>query len=155
MCVHCERKSGIAPDQSLRGQRGRRILLRHSAAEDRSGAAALSSAVALACASMNSWADLRPLERRVSKLAADGMVPAEIGRRFNRSEKFVERVLVLADLPGRSAPVPPTGLRPIERCLLRWREQGVSTFDIADRFRRGPGHIEQVLELADYRQQQL
>jgi hypothetical protein len=101
---------------------------------------------------MDAFADLRPLERRVSKLAADGMVPAESGRRFNRSEKFVERVLVLADLPGRSAPEPPTGLRPIERCLLRWRERGVSTFELADRFGRGPGHIEQVLELADYKQ---
>jgi hypothetical protein len=104
---------------------------------------------------MATLADLRPLERRVSKLAAEGMVPAEIGRRFNRSEEFVERVLVLADLPGRSAPEPPPGLRPIERCVLHWREQGVSAFDMADRFRRGPGYIEQVLELADYKQQRL
>jgi hypothetical protein len=104
---------------------------------------------------MDTFADLRPIERRVSKLAADGMVPAEIGRRFNRSEDFVERVLVLADLPGRSAPETPPGLRPIERCVLHWREQGVSAFDMADRFRRGPGYIEQVLELADYKQQRL
>ena len=101
---------------------------------------------------MNTGTALRPFERRVTKLAADGMVPAEIGHRFNRSEQFVERVLVLADLPGRSAPEPTPGLRPIERCVLRWREQGVSTFDMADRFRRGPGYIQQVLELADYKQ---
>jgi DNA-binding CsgD family transcriptional regulator len=101
---------------------------------------------------MDGLADLRPLERRVTKLAADGMVPAEIGRRFNRSENFVERVLALADLPGRTAPEPQHGLRPLERCVLRWREQGVSTLDIADRFRRGPGYIEQVLDLADYKQ---
>jgi hypothetical protein len=104
---------------------------------------------------MTSAADLRPLERRVSKLAADGMVPAEIGRRFNRSEQFVERVLALAELPGRSAPEPQHGLRPIERCVLRWRDQGVSPFDMADRFRRGPGYIEQVLDLADYKQRRL
>ena len=102
---------------------------------------------------MNTLADLRPLERRVSKLAADGVLPAEIGRRFNRSEDFVERVLVLADLPGRSAPEPTSGLRPIERRVLRWREEGVSTVEMADRFRRGPGYIEQVLDLADYKQQ--
>ncbi len=95
---------------------------------------------------------LRPLERRVAKLAAEGMVPAEIGRRFNHSEQFIEQVLALADLPGRSAPEPVRGLRPIERRVLRWRDQGVSTFDMADRFRRGPGYIEQVLELADYKQ---
>jgi hypothetical protein len=102
---------------------------------------------------MGALADLRPLERRVSKLAADGVVPAEIGRRFNRSESFIERVLALAELPGRSAPGPQQALRPIERCVLRWREQGVSAFDMADRFRRGPGYIEQVLDLADYKQQ--
>src|SRR6476620_8165605 len=103
---------------------------------------------------MSTPTDLRPLERRLSRLAAEGVVPAEIGRRCNRSEQFVERVLVLADLPGRSAPEPRHGLRPIERCVLRWRDQGVSTFDMADRFRRGPGYIEQVLELADYKQRQ-
>jgi DNA-binding CsgD family transcriptional regulator len=90
----------------------------------------------------------------VSKLAADGVIPAEIGRRFNRSEHFIERVLELADLPGRSAPPSHHTLRPIERCVLRWREQGVSTFDMANRFRRGPGYIQQVLDLADYKQRQ-
>ena len=93
------------------------------------------------------------MERRVSRLAEDGVVPAEIGRRFNRSEKFVERVLELASVPGRSAPDPPHGLRPIERRLLRWREEGVSTPDLADRFQRGPDYIERVLALADYKQQ--
>jgi DNA-binding CsgD family transcriptional regulator len=101
---------------------------------------------------MDATTALRPLERRVSKLAAEGVVPAEIGRRFNRSENFVERVLVLASVPGRCAPPPPPGLRPIERRLLRWREEGVSAFELADRFRRGPAYIEQVLELADYKQ---
>jgi hypothetical protein len=102
---------------------------------------------------MDNVADLRPLERRVSRLAAEGVVPAEIGRRFNRSENFVERVLVLASMPGRNAPETPAGLRPIERRLLRWRDQGVSTNDMADRFRRGPGYIERVLELAVYKQE--
>jgi hypothetical protein len=98
-------------------------------------------------------AGLRPLERRVSKLAAEGVVPAEIGRRFNRSEDFVERVLVLAGVPGRAAPQTTDGLRPIERCLLRGREQGVSMPELADRFRRGPLYIERVLAMADYKRQ--
>ena len=103
---------------------------------------------------MDDLTGLRPLERRVSKLAADGMVPAEIGRRFNRSEGFVERVLVLASFPGRAAPESVPGeLRPIERRLLRWRAEGVSTPELADRFHRGPDYIERVLELADYKQQ--
>jgi hypothetical protein len=97
-------------------------------------------------------AELRPFERRVSKLAADGVVPAEIGRRFNRSEGFVERVLELANMPGRSARPPEPGLRPIERRLMQWRDEGVSTVELADRFKRGPEHIERVLELAEYKQ---
>jgi DNA-binding CsgD family transcriptional regulator len=101
---------------------------------------------------VDAFADLRPLERRISKLAADGVLPAEIGRRFNRSEDYVERVLVLAKLPGRRAPQAPGGLRPIERRLLRWREQGVTARELADRFRRGPRYIERVLALADYKQ---
>jgi DNA-binding CsgD family transcriptional regulator len=100
---------------------------------------------------MTALGDLRPLERRISKLAADGVVPAEIGRRFNRSEHFIERVLELASLPDRQAHREPAVLRPIERRLVRWRDQGVPARELADRFRRGPEHIERVLALADYK----
>ena len=104
-------------------------------------------------ARVQSMAGLRPLERRVVKLASEGVVPAEIGRRFNRSEDYVERVLELASVPGRHARQPRAELRPIERRLLRWREEGVDAADLADRFRRGPEHIERVLALADYKRQ--
>jgi len=97
--------------------------------------------------------NLRPLERRVGRLAADGMVPAEIGRRFRRSGDYIERVLALASLPGRRAPRQREGLRPLERRLLRWRDEGLSSRELADRFRRGPAHIERVLALADYKEQ--
>jgi hypothetical protein len=95
--------------------------------------------------------NLRPLERRIRRLAAAGVVPAEIGRRFRRSGDYIERVLVFSDFPGRRAQVPRHGLRPLERRLLRWREQGASPEELADRFRRGPAHIERVLALADYK----
>ena len=89
------------------------------------------------------------------RLAADGVLPGEIGRRFNRSEDFIERVLTLASLPDRHAPLPRAGLRPLERRMLRWRDEGVSSRELADRFRRGPGYIAQVLTLADYRLENL
>lgn len=101
---------------------------------------------------MDDLANLRPLERRVSRLAEAGVVPGEIGRRFNRSGDHIERVLVLASLPDRRAPQRRRGLRPLERRLLRWRDQGASPEELADRFRRGPGYIERVLALADYKQ---
>ena len=37
--------------------------------------------------------NLRPLERRVRRLAAAGVGPGEIGRRFKRSGENIERVL--------------------------------------------------------------
>jgi DNA-binding CsgD family transcriptional regulator len=101
---------------------------------------------------MYDLANLRPLERRISRLAAEGVVPDEIGRRFNRSGDFIERVLVFASLPGRGGQKQTHALRPVERRLLRWREQGASPMELADRFRRGPGYIERVLEFADYKQ---
>lgn len=102
---------------------------------------------------MDEFANLRPLERRVNRLAAEGVVPGEIGRRFHRSGDFIERVLVLSQLPGRHASPEPAGLRPLERRLLRWRDEGAQPEELADRFQRGPAHIDRVLALADYKQQ--
>jgi hypothetical protein len=99
---------------------------------------------------------LRPLERRVELLAAAGEDPATIGERFNRSGDHIERVRRLANLPGRQAPEGRRkGLRPLERRLLRWRANGASPSELADRFRRGPDHIERVLALADYKRRHL
>lgn len=92
---------------------------------------------------------LRPVERRMRRLHADGIGTAEIGSRFKRSGDFVERVLDFARLPGRQNAAAPAGLRPLERRLLRWREEGASPEELADRFRRSPDHIERVLVFAD------
>jgi DNA-binding CsgD family transcriptional regulator len=101
---------------------------------------------------MDEFANLRPVERRMTRLAAEGVVPDEIGRRFNRSGEFVERVLEFASLPGRGASPDNDALRPIERRLLRWRDEGATPNELADRFRRGPAYIERVLTYADYKQ---
>jgi len=92
------------------------------------------------------------LERRVSRLASAGVATGEIGLRFHRSRDFIERVLVLSQLPGRRAPQEQPGLRPLERRLLRWRDEGAKPQELAHRFQRGPEHIDRVLALADYKQ---
>ncbi|MBV8949480.1 MAG: hypothetical protein JOZ99_01285 [Actinobacteria bacterium] len=103
---------------------------------------------------MDGLENLRPLERRVARLAAAGVTPDEIGRRFHRSGEHIERVLTLASLPHRRAPQQHDGLRPLERRLLRWRDTGASPEELAGRFRRGPGYVERVLALAEYKQHQ-
>jgi hypothetical protein len=105
---------------------------------------------------------LRPIERRMIRLDDDGVPRAEIGRRFRRSPEYVDRVLVLAHLPGRAAQAHAQlshgtlgrgerALRPLERCVLGWRDRGASHDEIAPMFRRSPAFVAQVEELARYK----
>jgi hypothetical protein len=91
----------------------------------------------------------------MTRMADSGLTPAETGRRFRRSGRYVEQVLRLARVPRRSDGEPmPVGvsLRPVERRLLRWRDQGVSADEVAAMFKRSPEHIERILALVDYKQ---
>jgi hypothetical protein len=97
---------------------------------------------------------LRPLERRVLALEEEGVDREEIARRFRRSPEFIGRVIEMARLPrhGRATTPPrPHALRPIERCLLRWQEEGASFDTLAPRFKRSPAHLERVADLASYK----
>ena len=98
---------------------------------------------------------LRPIERRMTSMADAGFTPAETGRRFHRSGRYVEQVLRLAQVPraeaDQSSPVG-VHLRPLERRLLRWRAQGVDAGEVAAMFGRSPEHIERVLALVEYKQ---
>jgi hypothetical protein len=95
---------------------------------------------------------LRPVERRVLRWAQAGVGDAEIGHRFRRSERWAAQVRYLAGL-DRSAnrPVPHDRLRPIERRVLRWRDQGENLVDLSDRFLRSPSHLARVEEYARYK----
>jgi hypothetical protein len=95
---------------------------------------------------------LRPIERRMLKLAAAGAGDVEIAWRFRRTPKSVRQVVACARLPrGDGRPPSRGGLRPIEQRVLRWRDQGVEFEVLAARFRRGPGFLEQVERLARYK----
>lgn len=96
-------------------------------------------------------AELRPLERRVVKLAEAGVDRAEIGRRFNRSEAHISRIVDLTELPGRS-PQPRRGtLRPLERRVLHLRGEGHDHAEIGRRFKRSPEHMRRVEGMALYK----
>src|SRR5438132_11327332 len=93
-------------------------------------------------------AALRPFERRVRGLAAAGMSRAEIGRRFRRQPETIDRVLAWSDLPREGRPAQGDVLRPVERRVLRWREDGTDFQALAPRLRRTPEFLEQVARLA-------
>lgn len=95
---------------------------------------------------------LRPVERRVLRLVDEGLDDAEIGRRFGKGERWTAQVRQLTEVDR--TPAGPTGggrLRPIERRLLRWREQGADHDELASRFRRSPGFLARVEEYAHYK----
>ncbi|HET9609324.1 MAG TPA: hypothetical protein VFP06_06930 [Acidimicrobiales bacterium] len=95
---------------------------------------------------------LRPVERRVLRWADAGLDDAEIGRRFGRSERWTAQVRFLADIDRPRAGRPDDDpLRPLERRVLRWREQGVDHDELALRFRRSPAHMARVEEYANYK----
>ncbi|MEP7201400.1 MAG: hypothetical protein ABI894_02265 [Ilumatobacteraceae bacterium] len=101
---------------------------------------------------MNDQGDLRPIERRMLKLSEAGADDIEIAWRFRRTPRSVRQVIAFSQLPRPAAsPASPGGLRPIERCVLRWRDEGAEFADLAARFRRGPAFLEQVEQLARYK----
>lgn len=95
---------------------------------------------------------LRPLERCLLRQSEAGVDQDELGKRFARSPEHIQRVLDLARLPGRSGPRPRGDiLTPMERRVLRWRDEGAELGEVADRFRRSPDHVAQVERLAHYK----
>lgn len=101
---------------------------------------------------MASTEGLRPVERRVLRWADAGLDDAEIGSRFGRGERWVAQVRELADIDlPRTAPASDHPLRPLERRVLRWREEGVDHEELGLRFRRSPEFMARVEEYAHYK----
>jgi hypothetical protein len=94
---------------------------------------------------------LRPIERRVLFPEESGLDRTEIAMRFRRSPEFIGRVVELARLPNRRPTDDQATLRPLERRILAWREQGVDYSDIAPRFRRSPDFVARVERFANYK----
>jgi DNA-binding CsgD family transcriptional regulator len=100
---------------------------------------------------MASTTALRPIERRVLHLEESGVDRVEIARRFQRSPEFIGRLIELARLPQRRAERDDSPLRPLERRILSWREQGAAYHEIGPRFRRSPDFIRRVEDIAYYK----
>ena len=100
---------------------------------------------------------LRPVERLVLRLLAEGVGDIEIGRRFRRSPDMIRRIATMALLPRppRAPADSDDGLRPLERRLLRWRHYGATYDEIGARFRRSPAFVARVETLARYKLEDL
>jgi hypothetical protein len=95
---------------------------------------------------------LRPVERRVLRWVETGLDDAEIGRRFRRGERWVAQVRLPSGVPRSERAEPDAGaLRPLERRVLRWREQGSDFADLSGRFSRSPDFLARVELYARYK----
>jgi DNA-binding CsgD family transcriptional regulator len=94
---------------------------------------------------------LRPVERRVRQLAAEGVDDAEIGRRFHHSAEWATRVRALTEVPRPGSRLQGDVLRPLERRVLRWRATGAEFDQLSARFHRSAGFLHQVESLALYK----
>ena len=94
---------------------------------------------------------LRPIERVVRRLVEGGADPAEVAWRLRRSPRSVKQILELSSRTRsavRPSPPAPQVLRPLERRILAWRDQGASYAEIGARFRRSPAFVRQVEGIA-------
>jgi len=97
---------------------------------------------------------LRPMERAIRKLADDGMSESDIAWRFRRTPGHIRRVLEMSRLqrePHDPRDETASDLRPIERVVLRARQEGANTAEIAARLRRTPRGVAQIEKLATYK----
>ena len=94
---------------------------------------------------------LRPMERCVLRLADEGVDKVEIGRRFHRSAAFVERIVEYTQLPRAASTPTASGLRPLERCILKLRANGTNHAEIGRRLHRSAAHVQRVEQLANYK----
>ncbi|MGA7271174.1 MAG: hypothetical protein WB239_08890 [Acidimicrobiia bacterium] len=97
---------------------------------------------------------LRPIERRVLAMRADGLTDSDIAAKVRKSPELVSRIAEWAQLPGRDAgrAIDDQLLTPLERRVVAMRAEGQSHGEIAERFRRSARFIRQVEGLARYRQ---
>jgi IS30 family transposase len=95
---------------------------------------------------------LRPVERRIRSLVEHDVPVGDIAQRFRRSPEFIHRVIEWSELSNRTRQMPSSArLRPLERRILRWRDEGASHAEIGPRFNRSPGFVERVESLARYK----
>lgn len=93
---------------------------------------------------------LRPIERRVLSMAAEGVEIDEIAKRIRKTPDRVESIIAWTDIP-RTRPVPRRSPTPVESRVLALIAEGESHERIGDRLHRSTQYVRQVEGLAHYR----
>ena len=98
---------------------------------------------------------LRPIERVVMRLHDEGCSLADIGKKVGKKPGTVTRILRMTEykqdgLPDRAASQHP--LRPVERVVLRLRDQGETYSQIGNRLARSGRRVQFIESLAAFEQ---
>jgi len=98
---------------------------------------------------------LRPIERVVMRLHDEGCSLADIGKKVGKKPGTVTRILRMTEykqdgLPDRTASDHP--LRPVERVVLKLRDQGETYSQIGNRLARSGRRIKFIEGLAEFKQ---
>lgn len=96
---------------------------------------------------MSGDSHLRPVERVVLRLNGENLATSEIACRIGKKPGTVERIREMVDYKEG---LPPKGdrqtdnLRPLERVILRLREQGETYGEIGNRLGKSGAHIRRI-----------
>jgi DNA-binding CsgD family transcriptional regulator len=98
---------------------------------------------------------LRPIERVVMRLHDEGCSLADIGKKVGKKPGTVTRILRMAEYKQDGLPDRTAGdhtLRPVERVVLKLRDQGETYSQIGNRLARSGRRIQFIEGLAEFKQ---
>ena len=93
---------------------------------------------------------LRPIERTIARLHAEGASPGEIATRVGKKPGTVHRIMEMTRyrMHGRGPSEESHPLRPVERVVMRLREAGESYGEIGIRLARSGRRIQEIEKFA-------
>lgn len=98
---------------------------------------------------------LRPIERVVIRLHEEGCSLADIGKKVGKKPGTVTRIIRMTEFKQDGLPDQATSdhpLRPVERVVLRLRNNGETYSQIGNRLARSGRRIQFIERLAEFKQ---
>lgn len=97
---------------------------------------------------------LRPIERVVLRMHGEGVSPADIGKKVRKKPGTINRILEMVELKqGEESVRTPDNntLRPVERVVMRLRDQGETYSQIGNRLALSGRRIQFIEQLAQFK----